>query len=290
MLLNNLNFTIKEPVFKSGRFNITWENYVEMTRDIKISKNLNAFLNNKKVIIVGPSPYLIGKKRGSFINSHDIVIRLNKGWKIPKELEIDYGNRTDILWHCMKEDACGKFEIESKINYGIKWIVSQFPRNLDYFENDIRNFIRINNDRIKFTTFSDLIFFLNLEIYLGTRPNVGQTAIIDLLNYNLKSLHVSGCTFFKDGHYDKYRSDKSDINHHLSDPQINLIKILNSNIKELTFDNEILEILNDFTPPIADELDTNFTPVILTQNKFINRIKSLLKRIKRLSTQSFTTK
>ena len=113
-ILKELDFIIREPKFDSSNYQINWEFYKEISDDVKISNKLNNYLKQKSVIIVGPSQNLIGKLKGKFIDSHDIIVRLNKCWKIPKELEKDYGSRTDILWHCMKETSGGIFEIEKK--------------------------------------------------------------------------------------------------------------------------------------------------------------------------------
>ena len=38
------------------------------------------YFKDKSVVIVGPSPSLKGSGQGKYIDSFDIVVRVNKGW------------------------------------------------------------------------------------------------------------------------------------------------------------------------------------------------------------------
>ena len=55
------------------------------------------YIKNKSLIIVGPSPSLIGKKLGNFIDSFDVIFRIKKSFPVPKEYEVDLGTKTDVL-------------------------------------------------------------------------------------------------------------------------------------------------------------------------------------------------
>lgn len=278
-MIKQLDFIIREPKSHNNGCQLTWEIYKNLTKGVRISKDLNEYLKNKKVIVVGPSPYLINKNKGDFINSFDVIIRFNKGWKIDDNFTNDYGNRTDILWHCMKTESCGFFKIDDKLNYGIKWIISQFPRNLDYFDADIKKFELDNKERIKFDVFSDLIFFLNIQNYLGTRPNIGVSSIIDLLNYDIKSLHVSGFSFYKDGYF--FKDDRSlKLTNHKIEPQIEMLKILNKNIDKLTFDQEINEQLISSNLNEIGNYNFGETKNIILENELINKMVLLNHKIR----------
>ena len=39
---------------------------------------LKDYFENKRVIVVGPSPHLVGKNYGEFIDSFDLVVRINE--------------------------------------------------------------------------------------------------------------------------------------------------------------------------------------------------------------------
>ena len=52
-------------------------------------------IKNKSIAIVGPSNFLNNKKMGKLIDSHDIVIKINRFEKLSHD---DYGNKVDILF------------------------------------------------------------------------------------------------------------------------------------------------------------------------------------------------
>ena len=57
------------------------------------------YIKGKSVIFVGPSPILLGKKMGKFIDSFDIVIKTNDfiNIKTHEKYINDYGKRNDII-------------------------------------------------------------------------------------------------------------------------------------------------------------------------------------------------
>ena len=244
-MLKYLDFNIQEPYRDGNRKDITWEIFQQYRNEAKISKKFNDYLKGKKVVIVGPSPYLVGKKRGELIDSFDVVIRMNKGWKITPDRVKDYGSKTDIRWHCMMEhpDNGGDFAIDDMLDYGVEWLASQFPRNLDYFHYDNIKFEQKNNNKIKFHCFADLIYFLNIHRALETRPNVAPTAIFELINYDIENVHLMGVTFFKDG-WDKgykegeYKKERA-LEGHAQEAQIHLLKLILENEPKFTMDKEI---------------------------------------------------
>lgn len=63
-----------------------------------LEKNLTDFIKDKRVIIIGPSPWMTDKKLGKLIDSYDIVVRLNSGLVLPKKNPTDFGSRTDLLY------------------------------------------------------------------------------------------------------------------------------------------------------------------------------------------------
>ena len=63
-------------------------------QDVEIFRK---FLLGKSVAILGPAPYLKGKAMGEFIDSFDVVIRINHVYV--KNLEKCYGSRTDVIFH-----------------------------------------------------------------------------------------------------------------------------------------------------------------------------------------------
>ena len=65
-----------------------------------ISKNFE----NKRVVLVGPSPHLINKGLGKFIDSFDTVVRVNE-LGVSKNYYSDYGSRTDVAFLSISEES-----------------------------------------------------------------------------------------------------------------------------------------------------------------------------------------
>ena len=76
------------------------------------NNNLRELISGKTIAYVCPAPNLVGLNSGSFIDSHDVVVRAGNLRDISPNLFCDYGERTDILVHSFNE-----FEIpEAKRN------------------------------------------------------------------------------------------------------------------------------------------------------------------------------
>ena len=218
------------------------------TQPSEIKKLLNISLDRLKIdyidilILHHDNPSI---PIGEFIDSFDVVIRMNKGWKITPDRTKDYGSKTDIRWHCMMEhpDNGGDFAIDDMLDHGVEWLASQFPRNLDYFHYDNIKFEQKNNNKMNFHCFADLIYFLNIHRALETRPNVAPTAIFELINYDIENIHLMGVTFFKDG-WDKgykegeYKKERA-LDGHAQEAQIHLLKLILENEPKFTMDKEI---------------------------------------------------
>ena len=61
-------------------------------------RELDKFLNGKRVALVGPSPHLLNTNFGTLIDQYDVVARVNY-FQTPNEVKKDYGSRTDLLFH-----------------------------------------------------------------------------------------------------------------------------------------------------------------------------------------------
>jgi len=81
---------------------------------------LEEYLTGKRVALVGPAPYLIGKNRGKEIDSYDVVVRIQ-----PEIFsEKDYGSRMDIVQSCMNSSYSPKI---------VKFLESNPPENYPKF-------------------------------------------------------------------------------------------------------------------------------------------------------------
>lgn len=174
-------------------------------------------LSNKKVIIVGPAPEPEYKNGfGSYIDSFDIVVRVNKGWKMSKENPDIFGSRTDILYHCLDfdEESGGMINYDFLKESGCKLIVSCYP-NINgsnfrdtMFNGGLRqycvNWFLSQKGGIDYSIISN-DYYLEVDEKMNTRPNSGTMSFLHLLQSQLSFLHIVGFSFFVKGYVPSYR-------------------------------------------------------------------------------------
>ena len=102
-------------------------------------------------------------------------------------------------------------------------------------------------ERLNFYCFSELIYYVNVMMALETRPNVGTAVFMDLINYDVKNIHLCGVTFLLDGYLNSYGrdSDTSKLTDgHAQDAQIHLAKlILENEPDKFSMDKEIIDLI-----------------------------------------------
>lgn len=254
-----LTYTIEEPRLTPPEaisdLKIDYPFIQEWYKSSFIHREYNDYLKNKTVVLVGPANYLSGKNQGSFIESFDVVVRLNRSYPVSVSDFADLGSRTDIRYHNMNQHFAqgGPLEVSKMQEEGVRFLSTHFPKHLSYFDNDIRNCENsVKGSKVRFHSWSDLEQFVTLYPMLETRPNIGVGAILDLLNYDIKSLHVMGITFFEGGYIESYSDRDEDlvplynvdkVPNHAQKPQRQLIKLLAENEKRLTLDEYIKQLL-----------------------------------------------
>ena len=95
-------------------------------------KNLKDIIEGKRVALVGPASYMVGSNYGKEIDSHDVVVRINRGIESIAEFKNDLGEKTDVYYSCLIEKAQQTGVLnpqELKEKYGIIHIVT--PPNSD---------------------------------------------------------------------------------------------------------------------------------------------------------------
>ncbi len=181
-------------------------------------------LKNKRVAVVGPARTLIGSKQGRFIDSHDVVVRFNDAIEqlpVSSSLSDDIGTKADILY--CNQVILRKSILQQGISHkqfarichevGIQYLVctnnslsfdkkgSPSPtcdRRDEHIVSDFKNFLvhhRIKlGFRIVYTASEMLIRWMN-----GNFGRTGFVAILDLLHFDIRSLYVTGMTFYHGG-------------------------------------------------------------------------------------------
>ena len=59
---------------------------------------LTQFVRGKRVVLVGPAPYMDEKALGKRIDGYDVVVRLSTGACLPKKCPENFGTRTDVVY------------------------------------------------------------------------------------------------------------------------------------------------------------------------------------------------
>ncbi len=162
----------------------------------------NKHFENKKIALVGPSPHLIGKNLGKFIDNFDLVIRINE-LGVVKEMESDYGSRTDIAFLTLSEEAVEIYlHMKKEVNFeNLKLIIH--PRH-EYNYNPISQLQGSDNVNDYFNQLNLEIDFKHIEeptfeercSIFKCFPGTGSLAIFELLRYNFSELYICGFSFY----------------------------------------------------------------------------------------------
>lgn len=241
--------------------------------EMEINEDLRQIVEGKNVCIVGPSGYLVGKGLGKYIDSFDVVCRVNELY--PFFYEEDYGSRTDVMSEALHPDYSEDIRniyyrgIEHFLN--LKIILITWTPN----DNDLARWGK-NISELYEMYFSGLPekkrYFISKEDHDELNNHIsdgwmnsGPKVISILNNYKVKKLFITGFSFFEefkkfdkdiDKHYrpgrvfESFRQrEKTVWNPFLAHPQESQKKflienILNNNKEKIQIDSYLEEILN----------------------------------------------
>lgn len=162
---------------------------------------------DKRVIIVGPSSYLEGMKNGEFIDSFDLVVRINNLHDTNNpELIKDLGVRTDVIYF---DGSMNQSRFQDYTKCTPKLLKCTYPETEWFFEDrcrtnihGLKNFFNVEVvDNIMYQNLKS-----NLNKNLKVRPNSGLIAIVDLLGFSIKELYITGIDFYRSS-YSSYHPD-----------------------------------------------------------------------------------
>jgi len=178
-----------------------------------IDKKYKNYLSGKTVALVGPAEYLSKNNTGEYIDSFDIVVRINRGIEVIDKYSNNIGKRTDILYSCLikSPDNGGDLKVNSYKNRNIKWI-STIPGS------DINGKCKSNKLHKMVSWFTVIKFKMNFNFHImdfkkyslvndnvESRANTGFAAIFDLLNHDVKKLYITGFSFYLDDFIGGYK-------------------------------------------------------------------------------------
>jgi hypothetical protein len=174
-------------------------------REIKImsyikSEKMTNLIKGKRVAIVAPSPHLLNKNLGAFIDDYDVICRLNND-VYPRGYEKDYGSRTDMVSWGGDTRYCANFAKNLEANKGIikdiKLVfLSTIKAQHDWKGSVVENFKNANKN---YGLCYDYIGRDNYQLALNkfkTEPNSGMMTIWMLLQYPIKELFITGFSFY----------------------------------------------------------------------------------------------
>ena len=148
------------------------------------------------MVLVGPASTLKGQRQGAFIDSHDVVVRINHAWPLPQALAEDIGTRTDVIYHNLnpRNQRILPKHVAQMRKDGLLWVVSSHPANRPRYVRRHRRFRRANKGRLRFRAIPAVVK-RRLKRRVGF-PNSGMVAIADLLRFPIASLYVTGFSFY----------------------------------------------------------------------------------------------
>ena len=173
-------------------------------KDIEVMKTE---MREKSVALVGPALYMAGIGLGNEIDSHDIVIRLNRGMESVSKYSEDVGTRTDILYSCLieKKANAGIIDVDYYKGLNLKMIVAPPHSNFVGYSETTRFHDLVPTPKVEEISehvpvrIVDADFHADLAREVSCKPNTGFMAIYDILRAEPKSLSIYGFSFYLDG-------------------------------------------------------------------------------------------
>ncbi|WP_157480527.1 hypothetical protein [Gillisia sp. CAL575] len=227
-----------------------------MIGSLKIFK-VNDSFKNKRIAIVGAADSSFVERNGNYIDSFDIVVRVNKAPYSLTEKSFPFlGSKTNYLFHSFYENnfsGGGPIEWELYKRLGIEKVINPnmnlkgLVTHLNFYKRHLENRVTYNISRKNYKVITN-----GLGAYI---PTIGFSALMLILNSDYKELYITGFTFFQTPYAKGYRDElintKANEEHiskqgiHNPSLELKLFKkaIENSKPKKVTFDAELSKII-----------------------------------------------
>tara|TARA_B100000965_G_C19591860_1_gene758317 strand:+ start:2478 stop:3266 length:789 start_codon:yes stop_codon:yes gene_type:complete len=163
---------------------------------------LKNYFENKRIVLVGPSPHLIGKNYGEFIDDFDVVIRVNE-LGVVSEMAKDYGSRTDIAFLALHDISESIFlKMKEEVNYkSLKLVIHPGDEyNFDPISQtgktkNTREYFKSLDLNVNFHHIEDPPYEERCKIF-GCFPSTGSVSILEILKYNFTEFYICGFSFY----------------------------------------------------------------------------------------------
>ncbi|MFZ4863878.1 glycosyltransferase family 29 protein [Sphingobacterium sp. Mn56C] len=205
---NKLNALYNSLITKIETFRV--RNY---KKKAKIAFNEDWF-KGKRVAIIGGADSAYKEHLGEFIESYDIVVRLNNGVRLIDKYKECIGTRTDFLFHSFYvENDSGKSPIETELwrKHNVGHLI--FPHNMEsegYGRRYGNKFLESTKGNYPFSDCPEDICKMMRDVFFPISPTTGAKAIFAIMDCAPKELYITGITFFKTAHNQDYRSGSLD--------------------------------------------------------------------------------
>lgn len=190
----------------------------------KKDEELEKYLYNKKVALIGPAPYLQNYEIGEFLNKYDVLCRMNEIFPVGQEKK--YGSRTDIAFlNCASisvSDYIYKIRESLDISENMKYIICPVIKAQHDWKGDVvENAKMLNICNIPFSWIGKENYTM-IHKEIGVEPNTGLMSILILLQYPIKELFITGMTFYSEFVGPVYDRNTYDIYYHREHTPFNL--------------------------------------------------------------------
>ena len=197
---------------------------------------LGELLTDKSVVVVGRAPYLLKQLNGKFIDSHDVVVRVNnplpymssaidltryKDNFVNEYYHYNLGKNTHLMF---LNPGAMKHELSARDMLGAKLFVQDGGKVFCSYEK--RNSLKYESLGIEFYEITprlraDLnrrlfIYYMEIEGINDIQPKyvrvtMGMQAILSLLSFDIKSLFITGFSFYLTDEDAVYRKEGSEL-------------------------------------------------------------------------------
>ncbi|CEN34767.1 glycosyltransferase family 29 protein [Capnocytophaga cynodegmi] len=163
-----------------------------------------SFFKGKSIAIVGGADSVFSEKKGAYIDSFDVVIRINRGINVSIGNEEYLGTRTDVLFHGLNEGdfGAGKIEVDKWKSKGVQNIV--FPLIGKDFKYMVDNFCLKNKSKLPLMRITKEMYNEIIQTLKGYNATTGFATIYLISKINYKKLYVTGFTFLRTPHCKGY--------------------------------------------------------------------------------------
>ena len=185
-----------------------------------LDKKFSDLVKGKSIALVGPAGSLAGSGSGPEIDSHDFVARV-KSFRHPDSAVKDLGSRTDFVYAGIAVEQVDLSDIGSdptspeqktmrwqqdrfKRYEDVKFVISCYPKEVWFSHRFEESFEGLRSSGICDCRFLSSDKFFEVSRQINCRPQSGFGAIIDLLQFPIKSLHIYGIDFHRSMYRDGY--------------------------------------------------------------------------------------